>query len=462
MNQSLKNTLPVNSVFATHLLTDKGWMHNTRVTINENGYVQSIKQEQKAASDKVVDVLLPGVPNLHSHGFQWSMAGLAEYKLSGKDSFWTWRDMMYQFLDKIDPGDLKIIAKALYIDMLKAGYTEVGEFHYLHNDCKGNQYGQIELLSLQMIEAAREVGLGICHLPVIYQFSGFDKKVAGDGQKRFTLSSDKFQLVIENLRKKYLNDNLVTVGMAPHSLRAVDIYELPELTANLAGDFPIHIHIAEQLSEVEQCKAVYGQRPVELLYSLLQIDQQWCLIHATHLNSMEVQSIANSKAVVGLCPTTEANLGDGIFPLLEFYKNDGRWGIGSDSHVSVSVLEELRWLEYGQRLQHQGRTLYTNQQNSQTSLNLYQQALKGGAQALKSEAGVIEVGSRADFIGLKIPAQYHGFSSDQIFSRYLFSSRDNWINDVMVSGNWLVTDGVHPLEDKASADLVKVYKKLNQ
>jgi len=447
-------------IYAKKVFLNHQWFEDQKLEIDAQGVLISMKSAFAPSHEKTIDMVVPSLANLHSHAFQWPMAGLTEYCSSHQDSFWTWRDIMYQFLNKVEPEDLAIIAKALYIEMLKNGYTEVGEFHYLHKDAQGNPYQQPDLLSVSMIEAAIEVGINICHLPVFYQYGGFNKTAAGDGQKRFLLSDHQYADLVHSLRSRYQQHHQVKIGMAPHSLRAVDVGDLKELCLDLADNQPVHIHISEQLSEVEQCLKVYQKRPVELLYSELDVNAQWCLVHATHLNEHEVEQIAKSQAVVGICPTTEANLGDGIFPLSKFSDLKVNWGIGSDSHISVNMVEELRWLEYAQRLQMHRRNVYASSDKPMTAINLFYDAYKGGNQALGNTNSGLEIGKKANLLALKIPDQFLPCNSDQIFSKFIFSSRNNWIQDVMVSGHWVIQQGQHPLDEQLPMQLKKVMKKI--
>ncbi len=450
------------SIAADKLLTATGWKNHQVITVDAQGYISSIEDNQQNATDFQSELIIPGFINLHSHAFQWSMAGLAEEFGKIGDSFWSWRQLMYQFVQTIQPEDLAVIAESLYIDMLKAGYTEVGEFHYLHNDIRGVKYSQPELLSVLVIEAAKKAGIAICHLPVLYQNAGFNQQSISPLQTRFQLTTEEIILFNKNLRDKYSNNPLVKIGIAPHSLRAVDLTQLKLLLQGVDTSLPIHIHIAEQIAEVEQSKQVKGQTPVNLLFNEVEVNRSWCLIHATHLVSEEVSKIAKSGAIVGLCPTTEANLGDGLFPLTEFQKQQGCWGIGSDSHICIDPKQELLLLEYGQRLKTFERVVYSCAERTSTATNLLIDSAVGGKRALQSEAGTIEEGSRADLLSLKVPAQYSHYNARELSSKWLYASRDNWISDVMVAGNWVVTDGHHKNQHQANRKLAEVLKRLSR
>ena len=464
------------SILANNILTTEGWLSDQLLTI-EDGIITSISTlnsspdsaeqqsptndlKTKIPADCKVNYLIPGMPNMHSHGFQWALSGLAENYSRADDSFWSWRQLMYKFLQILQPEDLEIIAQALYVDMLKSGYTSVGEFHYLHNDCSGSPFQQKELLSITMIEAALKVGISICHLPVLYQYAGFNKQLLEKNQQRFFLSNNNFITVVENLRQQYQHHSMVNIGFAPHSLRAVDIENLVEIEQLLAKDKPVHIHISEQKLEVDSCITHFNKRPVELLYEKLDIDHKWSLIHATHTDENEIRLMANSDATVGLCITTEANLGDGFFNMDSFSKSNGSWGIGSDSHISIDAVEELRWLEYGQRLQLKQRACYASENKKNTSQNLYLDAVKGGAKSLGFKQGDIAVGEKADFVSLTVPYCYQELTPEQILSKWIFSKRENWIESVMVSGCWVVKNKQHILDDFLRENYAKILNKI--
>jgi len=450
------------SISADRVLTPLGWKQHQLISIDDLGIITAIEDHTQQSFQHHSELIIPGFINLHSHAFQWSMAGLAENFGKQGDSFWSWRELMYQLVQKIDAEDISIIAEALYIDMLKAGYTEVGEFHYLHNDVAGNRYAQPELLSIRVIEAARSAGIAICHLPVLYQQAGFNQQPLAPLQHRFHLTTDEIINLNQTLNSIYASDDLVRIGIAPHSLRAVDLPQLNNLLAGIDSASPIHIHIAEQLAEVEQSVAATSYSPVNLLFDQVEISNSWCLIHATHLRPEEITKIVESGATVGLCPSTEANLGDGLFPLTKYSTLAGKWGIGSDSHVSVDPKHELRLLEYGQRLNSFNRVVYSDAENPSTATNLLLDSAQGGKQALQSAAGAIQVGNRADLLSLKIPPHYQHYSAEQLASKWIYCSRENWINDVMVAGQWKIVNGQHSNQQKANNELFKVLKKLTK
>jgi formimidoylglutamate deiminase len=342
--------------FEKALLAD-GWADAVEIEIDSAGLIGDIKTNAEPSNEFLSGCAIPGMANLHSHAHQRAMAGLAEQVGASDDSFWTWRDTMYRFIEAIQPQHLHAIAAQLYLEMLQGGYTHVAEFHYLHHQVGGRHYDNPAEMSEQLIQAAQSVGLGMTMLPVLYQQGGFGGVELGKRQRRFQHDVDGYLRLIDQLNKSYPSNSNYTTGIAAHSLRAVSIESLSEVLAALGApsQMPVHIHIAEQQQEVSDCIAYSGVRPVQYLLDNFAVDQRWCLIHATHMDESETRRLAASGAVAGLCPTTEANLGDGFFNATSFLAQNGSIGIGSDSHISVSVSEELRWLEYGQRLLHNSR-----------------------------------------------------------------------------------------------------------
>ncbi len=418
---------------AEYLWTPQGWQRDAKV-----GQVADPVRAQFA---------LPGMPNLHSHAFQRAMAGLTERRGPGDDSFWTWRETMYAFASRIGPDELQAIAAQLYVEMLTAGYTHVCEFHYLHNAPDGKPYADPAAMSHAIIKAAREAGIGLTLLPVLYMTGGFDGRSLSDRQKRFGLSVDAYLRLVESLIP--LESDGFRVGVALHSLRAVPEAAMREvLAAPLLRGRVIHIHIAEQIGEVQDCLGVRGARPVEWLFDHVDVDGRWCLVHATHLDDAEMRAIATSGAVAGLCPTTEANLGDGLFPLAAYLDANGVLGIGSDSHVSVSPVEELRWLEYGQRLLARRRNIAARAVDASVGRALWGAALRGGRRA----AGIADDDARADFIvlddGSPLLAAHDARS---VIDAFLFAGNTPLVRDVMAGGEWVVRDCRHRDEARIAA-----------
>ncbi len=342
--------------FAQRALLPTGWARDVRLDVGTDRFLTRIEAGACAdGAERLAGPLLPGMPNVHSHAFQRAMAGLAEVVGDPNDSFWTWRDLMYRLVGQITPEQLQVIARQLYIEMLKAGYTAVAEFHYVHHDQAGNAYADPTELSRRISAAATQSGIGLTLLPVLYSHAGFGGQTPSDGQRRFIQSTDHYLRLQAQLAPLLAAQPAQGLGLCFHSLRAVTPGQIAEVLAASDDKCPVHIHIAEQQREVDDCLAWSGLRPLQWLYEHVAVDERWCLVHATHAQPDEVTAMARSGAVAGLCLTTEANLGDGIFPATDYLAQGGRLGIGSDSHVSLSVVEELRWLEYGQRLRDQRR-----------------------------------------------------------------------------------------------------------
>jgi len=451
-------------MFVKKILLADGWANDKTLTI-EQGIITDITSGYVAGAEHAKGVVIPGMVNCHSHAFQRAFAGFSEQGSEGNDSFWTWRNIMYKFLGQLNAKDVQVIASQLYIEMLKTGYTRVAEFHYLHHEIDGKNHENLAAMAKAIFDAAKDSGIGLTLLPVLYRFSGFGPEVATDGQKRFINSVEQFNdLVSEcfNLAKKQDNCN---VGIAPHSLRAVDKSSLlaaVEHVRMLDAQAPIHIHIAEQQKEVEDCLTHYGQRPVQWLLNNAELDKNWCLIHATHIDEQERQGIIASKAIAGICPTTEANLGDGIFPTDEFLLENGTFAIGSDSHISVNPIEELRWLEYAQRLSKQKRALLANNEQKSVGLNLWQKAAAGGAQSTNSNTGALAINKQADLLVLD-DSQLRLFAHDDkhLLDSIIFASQRNPILDVMVNGQWIIRDTEHVLGQESAERFAQVLAKLS-
>lgn len=395
------------------------------------------------------DTILPGIPNIHSHAFQRAMAGLAERQRDPADSFWTWRELMYRFAGRIDPETQYAIAAQLYAEMLASGYTSVCEFHYLHHQPDGRPYADPAAMSQAIIAAARDTGIRLTLLPVLYMSGGFDGRALSERQQRFGHSVQDYLSLLAQLRA--LQDDTLRVGVALHSLRAVPAHALAEVLAAIGDQpLPIHIHIAEQQAEVDECLAIRGARPVQWLLEHAAVDARWTLVHATHLTPGEVSAIAASQAVVALCPTTEANLGDGLFPLREFLAQDGRIGIGSDSNVSVSPVEELRWLEYGQRLALRQRNIGVSPTQSSTGRNLFERCVAGGLQSSQ------QVGQAGDTVRLAVASPLlAGVTEGDLHDRFVFAGNQPLVDAVVVAGRTVVRDGRHV----DSADIAARYGK---
>jgi formimidoylglutamate deiminase len=423
------------------VLLPTGWARDVCVSIEAGGLIASVEQSSKNG-ERVSGITVPGMANLHSHAHQRLMQGLAERAGPGADSFWTWREVMYGFALKLSPEDLEAVAAQAYAEMLCSGFTSVGEFQYLHHQPDGTPYDNPAEMSLRCLAAADATGIATTMLPVLYSHGGFGGAAPNAGQRRFINDIDGFLDIYEILNNAMHGHH--QLGVAPHSLRAVTKAGLHAVLEATPQGQPVHIHVAEQIKEVEDCLAWSKQRPVEYLLSHFDVNQNWCAIHATHMVEHEVRVLAASGAVAGLCPTTEANLGDGIFPAVEFLKAGGVFGVGSDSHITISPAEDLRMLEYSQRLKHHTRNALADGAGLSTGRSMFERALKGGAQALQQNMGSIEVGRRADFVVLN--EDHHallGRGDVAALDAWIFSGGNQCIREVYVGGKLQVKDGVH-------------------
>nr|WP_315259897.1 formimidoylglutamate deiminase [uncultured Duganella sp.] len=456
----------MSQLFAHHALLPGGWTRDVLIEWDGGGAITAVTPAAVApAGVAVAEYALPGMINLHSHSFQRALGGRTEKAgdAVGKtqDSFWTWRDLMYRFARNITPEHIEAIAAQLFSECLRHGYTSLCEFHYVQRAPDGAMYPRPAETAERVIAAARLAGIGVTMLPVLYSYSGFGEKALKPEQQRFKTDARDVLRVVDALEAQ--RDAQVEVGMAPHSLRAASVAQIGEVLATLPRQRPVHIHIAEQQGEVQQSLAWSGRRPVQWLLENLEVDQRWCLIHATHLTADEVGGIAQSRAVAGLCPTTEANLGDGLFPLERFLAQGGRFGIGSDSHVSQSPVEELRWLEYGQRLQHQRRNIAVSDGERNVADFLWQGALRGGAQAAGRPVGALAPGHRADIVVLDdAHPNMFGLALDEVLGSFVFSGNDNLVKDVMVGGQWVVRNQQHVAQQAIAARFKQTLAELRE
>ena len=451
--------------FTERAFLPQGWADHVLIEIGGDGIIHRVTPDSAPGeSERASGPVLPAIPNLHSHAFQRAMAGRAEHAAGSEDSFWTWRQVMYGFVGKLDPDSLEAIAAQLYVEMLKAGYGSVAEFHYLHHDTDGRPYADPAEMSWRILAAARTAGIALTHLPVLYAAGGFGGVPAGAGQRRFLNGAESFLQIVDRVAQAAKDAADLRVGIAPHSLRAVPPALLDQVVAELdvvLPGAPIHIHIAEQLKEVEDCLAWSGARPVQWLLDHMTVNGRWCLVHATHMTEAETERLAKSGAVAGLCPTTEANLGDGFFPACAYLAAGGKFGIGSDSHISVSPIEELRWLEYGQRLQHRKRNMLHADKDGSVGAHLWRKAAEGGAEALGFTAGRVAAGCRADFIVLdpECPT-LAGLTGNALIDGLVFAGNVNPVRDVMVGARWVVRDGHHAREDEIAARYRAALKRI--
>ncbi|TYL98656.1 formimidoylglutamate deiminase [Bradyrhizobium rifense] len=434
--------------FASALLPS-GWANDVQVVITAGAIAEVTPGVQPAAGDERHAIALPGLASLHSHAFQRGMAGLAELRGDSTDTFWTWRETMYRFALAMTPDDVADVATLLYVEMLERGFTRVGEFHYLHHDRDGSHYADVAEMAARIAQAAEASCIGLTLLPSFYAHGSFGGAAPHDGQRRFICSVDQFAKLMAASRKAIANLPGANIGIAPHSLRAVAPDELTAIIP-LAEGGPVHIHAAEQVKEVEDCLTWSGRRPVQWLLEHAPVDQRWCLIHATHMTDDEVSAFAKTGAVAGLCPITEASLGDGIFPGREFLDAGGLFGVGTDSNVLVGVADELRQLEYGQRLKHRARNVLSGGAGRSTGRTLFDDALTGGARALAQPIAGLTPGARADIVTLDaMHPSLAGRARDAVIDGWIFAAGSGAIDCVWAGGNKVVEGGQHQLRQAA-------------
>ena len=448
------------TIFATRAWLETGWAQDVRLTVTDQ-IITDITAGAKAGENDVrVDTLLPALCNLHSHSFQRAMAGMTEFRTAGRDSFWTWRALMYRFLDRLTPDQISAIAALSFMEMQQAGYAAVGEFHYLHHAPGGQHYDDPAELSRRIMQAAKETGIGLTHLPVLYTYGDARHKPLAGGQLRFGNSLDTYSGLVDTCRDSIKGmDPDTRIGIAPHSLRAVSPDDLTQLLANTASG-PVHMHIAEQTKEVDTIQSVLGARPVDWLLSTTDVDARWCLIHATHMTAQETSALATSGAVAGLCPVTEANLGDGVFNGPDYLGAGGRFGIGTDSNINISASEELRMMEYSQRLHSRARNVMTGNVmtggGGSVGETLYGGAAKGGAQALDRNSGTIATGRLADLVAIdSTDATLCALPDRQILDGYVFAAKQNVVTDLWSAGRHSVRGGRHVAHDS----ITRAYRK---
>jgi formimidoylglutamate deiminase len=444
------------------LLSATGWMRDAVVTVSEQGLITGLSAGLNAgahAADAthIRGTVVPGMPNAHSHAFQRAMAGDSELRSGARDSFWSWREAMYALANGVEPEDLELIATQLFIEMLKAGYTSVAEFHYLHRRADGSAYPDANALWQAIDAAAGTAGIALTLLPTLYLSSDFGARPLRREQQRFRLSVEEFLQAIARRRSGLAQQDgaLVHTGAALHSLRAVPLDCLREAVAGLRAIDPagvIHIHIAEQLLEVHACQSETGRRPIELLLDTGLVGPQWCLVHATHATASEIAAVAASEASVCVCPSTEGNLGDGFFDAARLLGAGAGLCIGSDSQATVCPAEELRWLEYQQRLKRRRRAVLATRAEPHVGARLWREATRCGARALGQNIGTIQIGRRADWLVLDAahPA-LAGADEDGLLDRLVFSGGQAAVRDVMVAGRWVVKDGQHRREEEVAA-----------
>jgi formiminoglutamate deiminase len=445
--------------FASALLPS-GWADDVQVAISEGNITGIAAGVAAQSGDERHSLGIPGIASLHSHAFQRGMAGLAETRGDTADTFWTWRETMYRFALTMTPDDVESVAALLYVEMLERGFTRVGEFHYLHHDHDGRPYADPAEMAARIAQAADSSGIGLTLLPSFYAHGSFGGAAPHAGQRRFICSVDQYAELMAASRKAVGTLRGANVGIAPHSLRAVTPNELAAVIP-LAEGGPVHIHAAEQTKEVEDCVAWSGRRPVEWLLEHAPVDRRWCLIHATHMTATETTALATSGAVAGLCPLTEASLGDGVFPAREFSDAGGRFGIGTDSNILIGVADELRQLEYGQRLKHRERNVLSRGPGVSTGRALFGAALAGGTQALAQPSAGLTQGARADIVTLDTAhPSLAGRARDAVLDGIIFAAGSPAIDCVWAGGDKVVEGGRHRLRDAARARFNATIRRL--
>jgi formiminoglutamate deiminase len=438
-------------LFFDHALLPSGWACDVRVSVGDGSVLAVAADARADGAERIPGIAIPGAPNLHCHAFQRGMAGLAERRGPQADSFWTWREVMYRFLAQLSPDDVEAIAAFAYMEMLEAGFTAVGEFHYLHHDVDGAPYADIGEMAARIVAASAQARIGLTLLPSLYTFGGFGAAPAHAGQRRFVNDPDRFLTLLDRTRAIAASVPGTRIGIAPHSLRAVSPQAL-RIVCAVSPEGPIHIHAAEQTREVEECTAALGRRPVEWLIDTAGIDDRWCVVHATHTTERELRALAASGAVVGLCPLTEASLGDGIFGGAHYLAAGGRFGIGTDSNIQIDPAAELRQLEYSQRLAQRERNVMALQQGESTGRQLLASALAAGAQALARPIGTLAPGACADIVLLDAEhpdlAARHG---DTWLDAWIFVAGRPAVTTVLAGGETVVEGGRHHLRPQIEA-----------
>ena len=450
-------------IFAKKALLPNGWSNNVIIEIDQSGLISNVTENNNHKVDAYLneEIILPAMNNLHSHSFQRAMAGLTEARSpQGNDNFWSWRNLMYQFLDVLTPEEIYSITLFSQMEMLQSGYVGVGEFHYLHNQIGGTKYDNIAELSEKVLKASEESGISICLLPVIYERGGCDNRELEGGQLRFHNNIDTFEELYNQIKVFLSKNENFSLGVAAHSLRAVKNETLNKIIDLTNG--PIHIHAAEQVKEVEEIKSFYKMPPVEFLIENFDINKRWCLIHCTQMSELETELLSKSGAVAGLCPVTEANLGDGIFNGFQYNERKGFYGIGTDSNINISLTEELKTFEYSQRLLNKKRAVISNQKKS-TGRKLFDDCLEGGARALQINNGKIQKGFNADLISLpNANNELDGLEDDKILDYWIFASRENDVQKLWNKGKCLVENGKHLNFDDIQSNYRKTIKNLQE
>jgi formimidoylglutamate deiminase len=448
-------------LFFDHALVPSGWARNVRISVADGTILSITEGAMREGAERIAGIAIPGLPNLHCHAFQRGMAGLAERRGPEADSFWTWREVMYRFLDRLSPDDVQSITAFAYMQMLEAGFTTVGEFHYLHHDIDGRPYTDLGEMAARIVAASAETRIGLTLLSSFYAYGGFGGAPPAAGQRRFLNDPDRFLKLVERTRTIMAGLPETQVGIAPHSLRAVTPETL-RIVCQATPDGPIHIHAAEQMKEVDESLAALGRRPVEWLLDNAGLNSRWCVIHATHTTEAEIRALAESGAIVGLCPLTEASLGDGIFDGADYLAAGGRFGVGTDSNIQIDAAAELRQLEYEQRLARGARNVMTMQEGESTGRRLFASACSGGAQALQRPIGALAVGSRADIVLLdENHPDLASRDGDEWLDAWTFVVGRTAVKTVLAGGEIVVEAGRHRMWPSIEASYKTVIANLS-
>lgn len=446
------------------ILTENGWLENTTVSVDENGLITSISEIKHSNSENVNGYALPGFQNAHSHAFQYAMAGLAEMHRANHiaDDFWSWRTTMYNLASTMSPDDFETIATMLYAEMVHNGYTNVAEFHYLHHSKNGTPYNNLSEMGERLMRAAEKTGIHLTLIPIFYQKGGFGKPETSK-QRRFISSNfEAYQQLVEATTKAASRYYNTTIGLGIHSLRAVDEASIKKTVALLQENQPIHIHVSEQLKEIEDCLNFYNKRPIEWLLDNVNLNENWHLVHATHTNDNELIGIAKHKANVVLCPSTEGNLGDGIFRLIEFQKQEGNWSIGTDSHIGINPFEELRLLDYGQRLISHKRNTFVNNQSGNSGFNAIKMAWQSGRKAMgKSNKTFFVVGEPFDALVMdaNLPL-IQATKTEHLCNTFVYTCNSSTILGTIINGEWKSKNGKHLAFDNIHESYKQTLKTL--
>lgn len=442
------------------VLTDRGWRADVALELDEGGLIQAVEAGPVQSGEQTITgAVIPGMPNVHSHGFQRLIAGLGGRR-TGNDSFWTWREAMYRVAGRLGPEELGACMAGLYLELLRGGFTSCAEFHYLHRDPSGAAYADPAELSHRVLDAAGAAGMPLTLLPVLYRRSAMGAEDVAPAQVRFRLDLDDYGQLLDRCRIRAAATPGARVGVAPHSLRAVGAADLEALLQLAGEDEPVHIHVAEQPAEVNEALAHLGARPLAWLLDHAPVDERWCLVHATHLDDRELRTGAATGAVAGLCPTTEADLGDGLFRAREWLEAGGRFGVGSDSNLRLEATEELRLLEFGQRLRDGGRNLLARD-GENVGQALWEGAADGGARAIGQPVGRLAPGRRADFLVLDTShALLDGLADEALLDAFVFAGSRDMIAGVWVAGERVVHRGRHAQDVRMEADMAQVLRRL--